>query len=136
VTNAANIILTGHAAEIFNNVSSTNALSTLAANASTGMLSLQKGQVLATAINLSNAGKLTVGATSGLNVGGSYTQTTETTTVDGTITAPGGMTLQKGSLVGQGTPAASLTSSAIVTAGDTKPGSCLRVPTPRIQPAS
>jgi hypothetical protein len=58
VTNAANITLTGHAAEIFNNVSSTNALSTLAANASTGVLSLQKGQVLATAINLSNAGKI------------------------------------------------------------------------------
>jgi hypothetical protein len=124
VTNAANITLTGPAAEIFSSSTAANALSTLAANAGVGVLSLQKGQALTTVTNLSNAGKLTVGSTSSLSVGGSYTQTAGTTTVDGTLTAPAGLTLQKGSLVGRGTLAAAVTSSAIVTAGDstTKPG--------------
>lgn len=124
VTNAANITLTGASAEIFNSATSSNALSTLAANASVGILSLQKGQALTTATNLSNAGKLTVGASSSLTLGGSYTQTAGTTTVDGNLTAPGGFALQKGSLVGKGTVAAAVTSNASVTAGDatTKPG--------------
>lgn len=124
VTNAANITLTGVSAEIFSTATSANALSTLAANASVGILSLQKGQAVTTATNLSNAGKLTVGTSSSLTVGGSYTQTAGTTTVDGSLTAPGGFALQKGSLVGKGTVAAAVTSNASITAGDatTKPG--------------
>lgn len=124
VTNAANITLTGASAEIFNSATSSNALSTLAANASVGILSLQKGQALTTATNLTNAGKLTVGTSSSLTVGGSYTQTAGTTTVDGNLTVPRGFALQKGSLVGKGAVAAAVTSSASITAGDatTKPG--------------
>jgi hypothetical protein len=118
VTNAANITLTGASAEIVNSASSTNALATLTSNASTGVLSLQKGQVLSTTVSLSNAGKLIVGTGSGFGSGGSYTQTAGTTTVDGMLTAPGGVTLQNGSLLGQGTVSSPVTSSAIVTVGD------------------
>ncbi len=121
VTNAAAITLTGAAAQIFNSTSSTsrtNALASLTANAATGVLSLQSGQVLTTTTSLSNAGKTTVGASSGLTVGGSYTQTAGMTTVDGTLTAPSGLNLQKGTLLGKGTLAAAVTSSGTITVGD------------------
>jgi hypothetical protein len=117
-TNAANITLTGATAQILNSLTNSSALAGLAANAVPGSLSLQSGQVLTTATNLSNAGKITVGTGSGLSVGGSYTQTAGTTTVDGTLTAPTGLALQKGSLVGKGTLVSAVTSGASVTAGD------------------
>ncbi|HEY6302433.1 MAG TPA: hypothetical protein VIX14_05150 [Terriglobales bacterium] len=123
-TNAATITLTGAAAEIYNSSSEANALAALTANAAKGVLSLQTGQVLTTTTSLTNAGKMTVGASSALNVGGSYTQTAGTTTVDGTLTAPSGLNLQKGALQGKGTLAAAVTSTGTVTVGDsaTKPG--------------
>jgi fibronectin-binding autotransporter adhesin len=118
VTNAGSITLTGPTAQIFNTFTNTSALANLVANSALGSLSLQSGQVLATATNFSNAGKTTVGVGSGFSIGGSYTQTAGTTTVDGALMAPSGLTLQKGSLVGKGTIAAAVTSSASVTAGD------------------
>jgi hypothetical protein len=118
VTNGANITLTGASAEIFNNNNSNNALLTLAANTTKGVLSVQKGQLLTTGTGFSNAGKMTVAAGGALTIGGAYTQTAGTTTVDGTLTASGGLTLQKGSLVGKGTVAAAVTSDATVTVGD------------------
>jgi hypothetical protein len=118
VTNAGSITLTGATAQILNSLTNTSALATLAADSTLGSLSLQGGQVLATAANFSNAGKTTVGAGSGFSAGGSYTQTAGTTTVDGVLMAPSGLTLQKGSLVGKGTLAAAVTSGASVTAGD------------------
>lgn len=123
LTNNASITLTGAAAEVLNTVNSTNALAELAGNGTAGTLSLQSGQSLTTGTNLSNAGKLTVGTSSKLTVGGSYTQTAGTTTVDGTLTATS-VSLQKGPLVGKGTVGGSVTSSASVTAGDStsKPG--------------
>jgi hypothetical protein len=124
VSNAANITLTGASAEILNTDASTNALATIASNASTGTLSLQSGQSLATTTALKNAGKVTVGAASSFNLGGHYTQTAGTTTVDGTLKALG-ITLEKGALVGKGTLAAAVASTAAtVIAGDssTKPG--------------
>ena len=123
-TNAANITLTGTTAQILNSSTNSSALAGLAANTALGSLSLQSGQVLTTGINLSNAGKITVGAGSGLSVGGSFTQTAGTTTIDGTLTAPAGLTLQKGSLLGKGALSGAVTSGASVTAGDsaTKPG--------------
>ncbi len=117
-TNAAKITLTGATAQILNSVANTNALAALASNATLGSLSLQNGQVLTTATSLSNAGKIIVGIGSGLSVGGSYTQTAGTTTVDGKLTAPAGLTLQKGSLAGKGTVVSAVNSSASVTAGD------------------
>ena len=123
-TNSASISLSGTKAVIFNTNTATNALSALTSNTSTGSLSLLNGQGLSTTTNVNNSGKVTVGTLSSLNVGGSYTQITGTTTVDGTLTAPSGATLQKGSLVGKGTVASAVTSSGSVTAGDasTKPG--------------
>jgi hypothetical protein len=118
VTNAGGITLTGATAQILNSLTNTSALANLAANSTLGSLSLQGGQVLATATNFSNAGKTTVGAGSGFSVGGSYTQTGGMTTVDGVLMAPSGLMLQKGSLVGKGTLAAAVTSGASVTAGD------------------
>jgi hypothetical protein len=118
VTNAANITLTGAAAEILNTNTSANALATLTSNASPGILSLQGGQMLTTAGNLSNAGTITVGTASTFKVGGSYTQTAAKTTVDGTLTAPTGLLLQNGTLQGQGTIASAITSHATVVAGD------------------
>jgi hypothetical protein len=118
VNNAASITLTGTAAQILNSSTNTSALANLAANTTLGSLSLQGGQVLATSTNFSNAGKTTVGIGSGFSVGGSYTQTAGTTTVDGALMAPSGLTLQKGTLLGKGTIAAALTSSASITAGD------------------
>jgi hypothetical protein len=58
-----------------------------------------------TATAFSNAGTLTVGKSSGLDLTGAtaiYTQTTGTTTVDGTLTAKGGITLSGGSVFGNG----------------------------------
>jgi len=118
VTNAGSITLTGATAQILNSLTSTNALANLAANSALGSLSLQGGQVLAITTSFSNAGKTTVGVGSGFSVGGSYTQTAGTTTVDGALMAPSGLALQKGSLLGKGTIAAAVTSSASVTPGD------------------
>jgi hypothetical protein len=71
---------------------------------------LLNGQGLSTGTNINTSGKVTVGALSSLNVGGSYTQITGTMIVDGTLTAPSGATLQKGSLVGKGTVVSAITS--------------------------
>ena len=123
-TNAATITLTGAPAEIYNISSGANALAGLTANATTGVLSLQSGQVLAATTNFSNAGTMTVALKSGFKVGGSYTQTAGMTTVDGTLTAPSGLIAQGGTLLGKGTLAAAVTSSGTITVGDstTKPG--------------
>lgn len=122
VANGSNITLTGSKAEIFNNNTSNNALSTLTTNS--GFLSLQTGQALSTTANYSNSGITVVGAASTLAVAGTYTQAAGATTVDGTLSARSGMSVQKGTLVGKGTIASAVTSSATVTAGDssTKPG--------------
>jgi hypothetical protein len=118
VTNNANITLTGSAAEIFDNFHSVNALSALTSNSAKGILSLQSGQGLTTSANLANKGKLTIGTSSSLNAGGSFTQSGGTTTVDGTLGATAGITLSKGTLQGQGILVATVNSSAILNVGD------------------
>ena len=117
-TNASSITLTGAAAAIFNTSGGNNALATLATNGPTGSLTVQAGQALTTTASLSNAGKATVAANSSLKVGGGYTQTAGTTTVDGTLTAPTGFSVQSGTLQGKGTVASAITSSATVIVGD------------------
>lgn len=118
-TNAASITLSGPTAEILNTSTETNALSSLGANSTKGVLSLLTGQVLSTATNFSTAGKTTVGASSSFTVGGSFTQTAGTTTIDGTLTAPTGLDLQKGTLEGKGKLVAAVTSGGTLIAGDT-----------------
>lgn len=123
VTNAASLTLTGASAELLNTSSNQNALASLALNSTRGVLSLQQGQLLTAGKKFTNKGVVTVGVSSGLTVGTSYTQAAGSTTVDGTLTAPALIT-QRGSLVGRGALAAAVTSNAIITAGDsaTKPG--------------
>ena len=82
VANAGSITLTAATAQILNGLTGTSALAKLAANSVLGSLSLPSGQVLATATNLINAGKTTVGSGSGFSVGGSYMQTAGMITVD------------------------------------------------------
>lgn len=116
VTNNASITLNGAAAEIVNG--STNALTSLAAIGAEGALTLLSGQALTTTASLSNAGKITIGSGSSLKVGGALTQTSGLATVDGTLTASLGLMLREGSIMGQGTLEAALTSDSTVTAGD------------------
>jgi hypothetical protein len=118
VTNAAHITLTGASANILNDNTSTNALSALSAITTTGSLSLASGQVLTTSTHLTNAGTITIGTGSGLDVHGSFTQTAGTTMVDGLLSATGSLALQKGSLFGRGMLAGVVNSSATVIAGD------------------
>jgi hypothetical protein len=122
-TNSTNLTLTGAAAQIVDYTSSKNALTTLTTNATAGVLSLQSGASVTTTTKFTNKGKLTVGSGSSLKVT-SYTQSASTTTVDGTLTATSGLTVQGGSLVGKGTIAAAVTSNGTITAGDstTNPG--------------
>jgi hypothetical protein len=132
VTNAANITLTGAKSAIINQ-SGTNGLASFATNTKTGSFSLMSGALLNSTVtsgNFSNAGKVTVGAKSNFQISApqpntaTYTQTAGTTTVDGTLSATGGVTIQAGKLYGKGTIATSVVSSGSVTAGDsaTKPG--------------
>jgi fibronectin-binding autotransporter adhesin len=132
VTNAANITLTGAKSAIINQ-SGANGLASFATNTKTGSFSLMSGALLNSTVtsgNFSNAGKVTVGVKGNFQISApqpntaTYTQTAGTTTVDGTLSATGGVTIQAGKLYGKGTIATSVVSSGSVTAGDsaTKPG--------------
>jgi len=122
VTNAAAITLTGSTSKIINDLNAANALANLATNTKTGSLSLLSGRMLSTPGNFSNAGKVTVGMGSGLQMGampnGTYTQTAGMTTVDGVLAASTGVSIQAGRVFGRGTIAGTVVSSGSVTAGD------------------
>jgi hypothetical protein len=119
VTNSASIMLTGAKSQIIDQ-NAANALANFATNTKTGSFSLMSGKTLTTSGNVSNAGKLKVGPNSGLQTGsGSYTQTAGTTTIDGLLNAPTGVSIQAGKLFGKGTVAGTVVSSGAVTAGDT-----------------
>jgi hypothetical protein len=118
-TNSASIMLTGAKSQIIDQTAA-NALANFATNTKTGSFSLMSGKTLTTSGNVSNAGMLKVGPNSGLQTGsGSYTQTAGTTTVDGVLNAPTGVSIQAGKLFGKGTVAGTVVSSGAVTAGDT-----------------
>jgi hypothetical protein len=128
VNNAASITLTGTTSQIVNQ-SGADGLSNLASNVKGAALSLLSGKMLATSGSFSNAGNLTVGMNSTLHIrttsSGLYKQTsTGMTKVDGTLTAPTGVSIQAGSLLGKGVINATVVSSGSVTAGDsaTSPG--------------
>jgi fibronectin-binding autotransporter adhesin len=125
VTLAAPLILTGSGAQIFDAFHGVNALASLTSNTGKGVLSVQTGQSLATAGNFANKAKLIVGAGSTFTAaGGAFTQSSGSTTVDGTLAAHIGLTLTKGTIQGKGTIAAPVTSNAVFVAGDspTTPG--------------
>jgi len=117
VTNAANLVLSGAASKIIDQVSN-NGLRSLATNAISGSLTVQLGRTLSVPGTFTNAGKVVVGVGSGFGVGTSYKQTAGRTTVDGALSAPGGMNIQAGMLFGKGTIASTVTSSGSVTPSD------------------
>jgi hypothetical protein len=119
VTNAAKILLNTPTAQILNSINNANALVNLAANTSTGSLTVSGKQALTTSFGFSNAGLTTVAANSKFTVGGIYAQTAGTTKVDGTLTATA-LVVNGGSLEGKGTVVAPVTSGAVVIAGDSK----------------
>ena len=123
VTNNANITLNGAGAQIYDAFDSVNALAGFTTNGKATLM-LQNGASLTTTANVSNKGTITVGAGSSLTTGGTFTQTAKTVTVDGTLTAPTGLALKKGTIQGQGTLAAAVTSTGLLLAGDslTAPG--------------
>jgi len=121
VNDAAHLTLTGTASAIIDQASN-DGLRNFAAITKKGSLALHSGKTLITPADLSNAGRLTVGAGTNLKVAGGYTQTAGTTTVDGTLTAPSGTTIQAGSVFGKGTIASTVVSSGLFTAGDSPTG--------------
>lgn len=118
LTLAAPLTLTGALAQVFDNFHGVNALTSLSTNTGKGLLNLQSGQLLTTTGNFTNAAKLIVGHGSRFSVGGSFTNAGGTTTVDGTLAAPTGLTFTKGIIEGQGALAGAVTSGTTVIAGD------------------
>jgi hypothetical protein len=116
-TNATNLTLTGAAAQILDNISGNNALKSLSSNSTAGVFSLQTGANVATTSKFTNKGKVTLGSGSSFGVR-SYTQSANTTTVDGTLTVSTGLTVQGGSLLGKGNLGAAITSNGSITTGD------------------
>jgi fibronectin-binding autotransporter adhesin len=116
VTNAANLTLTGSAAQVLYDGS--NAFAMLAANSSSGSLSLQKGAAIGTSANLNNSGQLTIGSGSTLKSSGVFSQTAGTSTIDGTLIASKGMNLKGGTLFGGGTLRGSALLSGLLVVGD------------------
>ena len=120
VTNSAKLTLAGSAAKILNSVTSADGLANFATNAAGASFSLLSGATFTTAGNFTNSGTFKVGTGSTFTVGGPglFTQTAGTTTSDGTLTDSGGLQLTSGSLFGKGTVNGSITSTGVVTPGD------------------
>jgi hypothetical protein len=117
VNDAAKITLTGAPSAIIDQAAN-DGLRNFAAITSKGSLALHSKKTLVTPGDFSNAGKLTVTTGTKFTTGGAYTQTGGTTTVDGTLTAPSGTSIQGGKVFGKGTIASTVVSSGSFTAGD------------------
>ena len=117
VTSAANITLTGTSSQIIDQHSN-NGLANFATN--NGSFALAGGRSFTTAGNFINAGTFTVntGSSFALGASGMYTQSAGTTTDNGSLSAPGAVNLQGGSLFGSGSITGNVQSSATVTPGD------------------
>jgi YVTN family beta-propeller protein len=94
VTNAATILLDGVGSNLYSvdSPGTTDALAGFTTNAAAGSFTIQNGANFTTAGTLTNAGNVTVGASTTLTIGGSgnYVQTAGLTTINGAITLPGG----------------------------------------------
>ncbi len=109
VTNDAKITLAGVDTTVSPFIDQTggNALANFATNGSTGSLLLTTDRNFSTTGSLTNAGTVNVGISSGtgktmltIGGGGSYNQTGGTTTVDGVLSASGGINISGGFLYG------------------------------------
>ena len=119
VTNAANVTLTGASSQIIDQ-NGVNGLANFATNASTGSFTINGNRSFTTAGSFTNAGLFTVASGSTFTVGGSgsFTQSSGTTTDDGTLSVGSLFNIQAGSLFGKGTVTGNLQSSGVVTPGD------------------
>jgi hypothetical protein len=123
VTNAATILLDGANSNFYRDAGTTGALANLATNAAAGSFTIQNGASLTTAGTLTNAGNVSIDATSALAVGDSFIQTDGSTTLDGTLTAPTVVDVQGGTLSGTGTITGNLQNEASILIGsDTAAG--------------
>jgi hypothetical protein len=117
-TNSAVLTLAG--GTIFNTSTSTDALANLATN--TNKLTLASNATFTTVGNFNNTGTFTINTGSTFRLGGSgmFTQSVGATTDDGSLSAPGAVNLNGGSLFGKGSITGALNSSsaAIITPGD------------------
>jgi fibronectin-binding autotransporter adhesin len=140
VTNDAKITLAGVDTTVspFIDQSGSNALANFATNGASGSFLLTTDRVFTNAGSLTNAGIVNVGISSGtgkteLIIGGPgvYTQTGGTTTVDGVLSATGGINIQGGFLYGtalttngsQGT----LIGNVDLTGGTINPGNAVKL---------
>ena len=121
-TNAATIIMDGASSQIVD-PSNSDALAVLSTNAAGGNLTLRNGRNLTTAGGaFQNRGIIAIRDGGTLAVPLDYTQASGTTTLAGaTLTAPGGVMINGGSLAGDGTVNADLTNAGTVIPG-TSPG--------------
>lgn len=114
VTNAANIQLTGPNAAILD-LSNNDGLRNLASTARGGELEMKKGKNVTTSGSYTSAGKLFVRDGSSFTVNGGLTATQSSTIVQGTVSATSGMSIQSGSVTGDGTIISAVNSSGKIT---------------------
>jgi hypothetical protein len=139
VTNAANITLSSASTtNSFVDQSNNNALANFATNASNGSFTLSADRNFTTGGNLTNAGIVNVQKSTGtgstaLIIGGTgiYSQTGGTTTVDGRLTASGGINISGGFLYGNAAGslsgnAGTLVGNLSLTGGTLNPGDGLK----------
>jgi hypothetical protein len=110
-----------------NDLSGNNALGGLTSVTAGNSLSLQNGATLTTTGILTNAGNVSIDATSALTVGGSFIQTAGTTTLNGSLTAPTLVDIQGGALSGTGTVNGNLQNEASIIVGSATTAGTLTV---------
>jgi hypothetical protein len=117
-TNAATVVLDGPAGRL-TDTQNRDALAGLALNAAEGRFTLQGGRSVTLPGGLVNAGVLTVGTGSTLDLGAAgYTQVDGQTVLDdGTLAAGAGVFIRAGSLSGTGVIVGDLTNAGLVTPG-------------------
>ncbi len=117
VTNAATVVLDGPAAEIVDHFDG-DALAGFDTNDAAGSFTITNGRDLTTPVPFSNAGDVVASAGSTFSATGDYIQTSGSTTVDaGTLASTGQVDIQGGSLGGDGTVDAPVTSAGRVHPG-------------------
>ena len=118
-TNAATIVLSGTGSQIL--AGSNDALANLSVNASEGTFKIKNGRDFTTAGDFTNAGHVNVGSGSTLTIGkdgsATYTQTSGTTKVNGTLIT-NLIAIEGGSLTGTGTILGSLANYGTINPGN------------------
>jgi hypothetical protein len=136
-TDAADILLDGSGSNIYRSAAAMlDALAGLTSVTRGNSLALKDGASLTTTGTVTNAGTVSIGASSGLGVGASYLQTEGTTTLDGTLTAPTLADVLGGTLSGTGTLIGDLQNEASILIGTATTAGTLTVTGAYTQSAS